>query len=128
MSVGSNLHTSKSQPQIHGGNCRASSLLAELSQHLHSPAFRDAHRVKPSDFTRKRCLDLPTLVGFMLQHVGNQSVQASLDKFFTSLGAHAHAVRGATKSALCQARRKLKASALHALNRLWVDGWHAQGG
>ena len=64
----------------------------------------------------------------MLQHVGNQSVQASLDKFFTSLGAHAHAVRGATKSALCQARRKLKASALHALNRLWVDGWHAQGG
>jgi hypothetical protein len=36
-------------------------------------------------------------------------------------------VRGATKSALCQARRKHKPSALHALNRLWVDGWHAQG-
>lgn len=63
----------------------------------------------------------------MLQHFGNQSVQSSLDKFFTSLGGHAHAVRGATKSALCQARRKLKASALHALNRLWVDGWHADG-
>lgn len=63
----------------------------------------------------------------MLQHSGNQSVQASLDTFFTSLGGHAHAVRGATKSALCQARRKLKASALHALNRLWVDGWHADG-
>ncbi|MFT3720900.1 IS4 family transposase [Pseudorhodoferax sp.] len=102
-------------------------LLADLSEHLHSCAFRDAHRVNPSDFTRKRCLDLPTLVGFMLQHSGNQSVQASLDRFFTSLGGHAHAVRGATKSALCQARRKLKASALHALNRLWVDGWHAQG-
>ena len=69
---------------------------------------------------------MPTLVGFMLQHSGNQSVQASLDRFFTSLGGHAHVVRGATKSALCQARRKLKASALHALNRLWVDGWHAQ--
>ena len=61
----------------------------------------------------------------MLQHLGTQSVQGSLDSFFTAMGGHDQAMRAVSKSALCQARRKLKASAFEALNQLWVQRWHA---
>ncbi len=35
-------------------------------------------------------------------------------------------MREVTKSAFCQARQKLKSSAFQALNRFWVERWHAQ--
>jgi hypothetical protein len=67
---------------------------------------------------------MPTLVAFLLQHLGNQALQSSLDGFFGALRGQGQALRAVTKSALCQARRKLKASAFTALNHLWVDGVH----
>lgn len=102
-----------------------SRLLAQLSCVLHSEAFCEAHRVKPSDFTRKRCLSLPTVVAFFLQLGGGCSLQNALDQFFMSLRGQAEFDRTVTKSALSQARKKLKASAFSALNQLWVEGWHA---
>lgn len=102
-----------------------SQMLSQLSSVLHSEAFCDAHRVKPGDFTRKRCLSLPTVVAFFLQLGGGCSLQNALDQFFMSLHGQAEFERTVTKSALSQARKKLKSSAFSALNRLWVEGWHA---
>lgn len=62
----------------------------------------------------------------MLQHFGNRSLQSSLDAFFIALGTHTHAMRAVTKSAFCQPRRKIKASALQALNGFWVERLHQQ--
>lgn len=42
-----------------------------------------------------------------------------------SLRGQAEFGRAVTKSALSQARKKLKPSAFSALNRLWIEGWHA---
>jgi hypothetical protein len=69
-------------------------------------------------------LSLPTVVAFFLQLSGGCSLQNALDQFFMSLRGQAEFGRAVTKSALSQARKKLKPSAFSALNRLWVEGWH----
>lgn len=99
-------------------------MLAGLSQVLQSEAFCQEHRVDARAFTRRRCLTLPVLVVFLLQLMGAVALQPALDGFFMALRGSARCVRTVTKSALSQARRKLKASAFVALNRLWVQGWH----
>lgn len=90
---------------------------------MNSAAFAAAHRVSPGDFTRKRKLSLPTVMGFLLQLVGGQALQESLDGFFMALLGQAHVMRHVTKSAFSQARKKLHATAFRALNRQWVQGW-----
>ena len=65
------------------------------------------------------------MVAFFLQLSGGCSLQNALDQFFMSLRGQAEFGRAVTKSALSQARKKLKPSAFSALNRLWVEGWHA---
>jgi len=70
-------------------------------------------------------LSLPTVVAFFLQLSGGCSLQNALDQFFMSLRGQAEFGRAVTKSALSQARKKLKPSAFSALNRLWIEGWHA---
>jgi Transposase DDE domain len=98
-------------------------LLAHLSEVLHAPAFSVAHRVNEQDFTRQRCLNMPTTVIFLLQLMGGRALQYELDAFFEALRGHTHAVRCVSKSALSQARSKLKASAFVALNQAWVQRW-----
>ena len=100
-------------------------LLTQFIETLSSEAFCAAHRVSAKDFTRKRCLTLPMLVVFLLQQVGGRSLQDGLDTFFMALSDHAQCTRTVTKSAFSQARKKLKASAFMALNRMWVQAWHA---
>jgi hypothetical protein len=70
-------------------------------------------------------LSLPTVVAFFLQLSGGCSLQNALDQFFMSLRGQAEFGRAVSKSALSQARKKLKPSAFSALNGLWVQGWHA---
>lgn len=94
---------------------------------LGSEAFRETHRVKPSDFTRKRSLPLPVVVGFLLQLCGGVALQGALDAFFCDLRQRSRFVREVTKSAFCQARQKLHASAFAALNHWWVEHWHLEG-
>jgi Transposase DDE domain len=101
--------------------------LAGLIDALNSQAFCARHRVSDRDFTRKRCLTLPTLVVFLLQHVGGKSLQESLDCFFMALSGRQKLLRVVSKSAFSQARKKLKASAFTALNALWVQAWRAAG-
>lgn len=98
--------------------------MAKLAHFLGSDAFRDAHRVRVTDFTRKRSLPLPTLVAFLLQQCGGVALQSALDGFFGALRGQLDISRFVTKSAFCQARMKLKASAFAALNDVWVKGVH----
>lgn len=99
-------------------------LLIRFSEVLQSDVFCAAHRLGERDFTRKRCLTLPVVVIFLLQLVGGRSLQAELDGFFMALQGRLECVRWVTKSALSQARKKLKALAFVALNQLWVQAWH----
>ena len=104
-------------------NALVASLLNSLSGIMNSAAFVAAHRVSPGDFTRKRKLSAPTVMGFLMQLVGGQALQESLDGFFMALVGQAHVMRHVTKSAFGQARKKLRATAFSALNREWVQGW-----
>ena len=60
--------------------------------------------------------------------VGGRSLQVGLDQFFCSLGGGVTLARVVTKSALSQARKKLRPSALAALGALWVRQWLAAAG
>jgi len=97
--------------------------LRELGEVLRGAGFCEAHRASQRDFTRQRCLSMPTVVVFLLQLIGGRALQYELDAFFCALREHSHAVRCVSKSALSQARGKLKASAFVALNRAWVQRW-----
>lgn len=91
---------------------------------LRSPEFVNAHRKKPTDFTRERKLTFEVIVAFLLQLVGGTSLQPALDLFFQTLDPDGKLVRFVTKSAFCQARQKLNPSALAALVALWVRDLH----
>jgi len=101
-----------------------SELLSQLCSVLHTQAFRDRHRRSVKDFVRERILTLPVMVMFFLRLRGGVSLQSALDDFFTPNEETASFLRTVTKSALCQARQKFKASAFSELNGLWVKGWH----
>lgn len=84
-----------------------------LRHTLTDPEFIAAHRQRPQDFTRTRALPFATVVTWLLlnfQSSMRQSLQRLLDDLchgrFTAV----------TKGAISQARVKLKASALIALN------------
>jgi Transposase DDE domain len=80
---------------------------------LHDPDFIATHRTVPKAFSRQRLLTFPVLVAFLLC-AWKGGLQTLLDELFESLTGQAGRV--ATKSAVSQARRKLKASAFEALN------------
>ena len=100
--------------KIHAG------ILENIGNLLRSPEFIATHRISPSDFTRKRCLSADILVAFLLQMVGGRSLQVGLDQFFCALGGGVTLAPVVTKSALSQARKKLRPSALAALGALLV--------
>lgn len=80
---------------------------------LHSPEFIAAHRTHDRAFTRQRVLTFPVLVSFLLCAFKG-SLQTLLDDLFATL--NGTTLRTVSKSAVSQARQKLKASAFEALN------------
>jgi hypothetical protein len=90
-------------------------LFRRLRDLLRDPEFICRHRESPRDFVRDRKLPLPRLVAFLTNLVKG-SVQDELDQFFGALSGASTAIRGVGKSALTQARRKLKASAFIELS------------
>ena len=80
------------------------------------------------DFTRERVLTFDMVVVFVLQMIGVRSLQVGLDQFFGALAGGTGFARVVTKSALSQARKKLKPSAFSALCALWVRQWLAVAG
>jgi len=90
-------------------------LIATLKSRLESVAFMERHRQSPTAFTRKRALPFVLLVVFLVNLV-KRALQDELDAYF-NLERHAVvAARVVTKSAFCQARQKLRASAFEELN------------
>ena len=99
-----------------------------IFKEMRRPEFVAQHRQCPADFTRKRVLTFDMLVAFVLQMIGGRSLQVGLDQFFGALAGGAGFARVVTKSALSQARKKLKPSAFAALCTLWVREWLAVAG
>lgn len=90
-------------------------LITTVKKHLESGAFMERHRQSPTAFTRKRALPFVILVLFIVNLV-KRALQDELDAYF-NLERHAVvAARVVTKSAFCQARQKLRASAFVELN------------
>lgn len=84
-----------------------------MAQILRDPEFIAEHRTHATAFTRQRVLTFPVLVSFLLSAFKG-GLQTRLDELFSSLAGTP--LRAVTKSALSQARQKLKASAFEALN------------
>jgi len=87
---------------------------------LFSEDFKQRHRQKPTDFTRRRCLPFVLVVIFLLNML-KRALQDELDEFFKLLEGSEIAVRLVTKSAFIQARQKLKAEAFVELNQAQVS-------
>lgn len=94
-------------------------LLESLKSRLLSLDFKSRHRRNEKDFTRKRCLTFVIVVTFQLNLV-KRALQDELDEFFKLLNGEDVAIREVTKSAFCQARKKLKYGAFIELNQTQV--------
>jgi len=90
---------------------------------IHAPDFPARHRVRPQDFTRTRTLPFPSVVVILLNLCKN-SLQDELDGFFETTRGLAVASRVAWKSALSQARYKLRSSAFEELNDLVIERFY----
>jgi hypothetical protein len=99
-------------------------LMATLKQRLTAPDFLERHRQSVKDFTRQRCLPCVTVVLFLLNLV-KRPLQDELDQFFNLESRAVVAQQAVTKSAFCQARKKLKAEAFIELNTVQVDYFYA---
>jgi len=94
-----------------------SRLCASFAEYLHSDHFLQLarHAEFPRAFARERKLPLPARVASLVSGLC-RSVQAELDELFGQLQQHAALVRHVSAQAFAQARAKLHADALPALN------------
>ena len=90
-------------------------LLTALRRCLADERFWARHRVRPTDFTRRRRLPFPLVVLFVLQK-SVQSLQRHVRAFFAEL-AEGDAAEPATPGACTHARAKLRHTAFIELNR-----------
>src|ERR1035437_1035804 len=88
-------------------------LIEALRQHLHDPAFRARHRIRPQAFTRNRSLTFPVVILLILQKTV-KSVQRHLHEFLAQVASENADV---TPGGWTQARAKLKHTAFCELNR-----------
>jgi hypothetical protein len=86
---------------------------------LDSPQFAERHRVNAKAFTRERNLPLPQLMRFLL-NLRKGANQDELDRFFEVVCEQPLA-DSVSKSALSQARAKLRPEAFAELSRVVVD-------
>ena len=92
-----------------------------INKTINKPSFKQKHRLSKSAFTRKRTLDFPTLMLYLL-NLRKHSNQTELDQFFKTIQGKKEASEVITKSAFFQARKQLSHTAFIALNRQVVDG------
>ena len=83
-------------------------------------SFKQKHRLSDTAFTRKRSLDFPTLILYLL-NLRKHSNQTELDQFFKTIQDEELASQVITKSAFFQARKQLSHEAFQALNHQIVD-------
>lgn len=97
-------------------------LFAEFAALLQSAEFRQLarHADHPTAFCRQRKLPLPALIAVMLTGM-RMSVQAELDAFFAHLQQQAQLLCQVSAQAFAQARAKLSAAAIPALNDWLIE-------
>lgn len=83
-----------------------------IKEFLYSNEFRERNRVLKKDFTRKRKMDLPEMVLFLLNNV-RQTLQKELTNFMELFSSKS---KNITKSAFCQSRMKLRPEAFVELS------------
>jgi len=93
---------------------------AAINKTINSVSFKQKHRLSKSDFTRKRNLDFPSLVMYLI-NFRKHSAQTELDQFFKYLKNKSLASQEITKSAFFQARKKLSHLAFKDLNKQLIS-------
>jgi hypothetical protein len=91
-----------------------------LKKKLTSTEFIERHRVRPSDFTRERCLPFHKVFLLLINFL-TKSIQAELDNLFRVILHRELPVNEVTKSAFCLARKKLCHSAFVELDKDQID-------
>ena len=76
----------------------------------------DSARIKPTAFTRQRCLSFPTILTFFLSGV-QSAVQPELDRFFANLRNRADSLRVVSAQAFCKARYQISALVFAEVNQ-----------
>jgi hypothetical protein len=94
-------------------------ILTQLKKYIFSDEFLNASRISPKHFTRKRSLPFTTLILFLINFLKG-SLQDELDWFFKHLHQTSVPEKIVSKSALCQARKKLKPDTFRRLNQQFV--------
>ena len=94
---------------------RYTGLLDTLKTTIESTEFLTRHRRSKTDFTRKRCLHFTVVLLFLVNMI-KRSLQDELDEFFKALSGDPVAQRRVSKSAMTQARVKLRHTAFIELN------------
>src|SRR5438067_3516318 len=92
-------------------------IIEDLKGFLHDVSSHAVNRAffteKPTDFSRKRDLPMPTVVAMVMNFI-KRSLAVEIEEFFESI---LHQEQAPTQSAFCQQRKKLKA----AFFQLWND-------
>ncbi len=91
-----------------------------INKTITSTAFKKKHRLSKTAFTRKRSLDFPTLILYLL-NLRKHSNQTELDQFYKTIQGKKEASQVITKSAFFQARKQLSHTAFKSLNQQIVD-------
>ena len=91
-----------------------------INKTINTSDFKQKHRLSETAFTRKRTLDFPTLILYLL-NLRKHSNQTELDQFFKTLQGKKEASEVITKSAFFQARKQLSHTAFIALNHQIVN-------
>ncbi len=94
-------------------------ILTIIKDFIFSNEFLDACRVSPKNFTRNRSLPFTTLILFLINFLKG-SLQDELDWFFKHLHQTLIPEKFVSKSALCQARKKLKPETFRQLNKQFI--------
>ena len=95
-------------------------ILKLIRNFVFSLEFLNASRVSEKHFTRKRSLPFPTLILFLINFLKG-SLKDELDWFFMFLKQSQIPDQFVSKSALCQARQKLKPDTFRTLNKKFID-------
>lgn len=97
---------------------KSADIFSAVREVLHSQEYLDQHRFSSKDFTRKRILNLPVMVTFLLNLL-NESIPKELHNFSIFCR-----ISDVSRSGITQARAKLKPSAFVHLNDVLVQEFY----
>ncbi len=97
-------------------------IIDSVKELLFSEQLKDTCRTKSTDFTRRRILTFPVVVGFLLNML-TKSLQIELERFLAVLKGHSCSV-SVTQQAFGKARKKLSEKTFMRLDERLVDEFY----